>query len=278
MPHPRSGPDALSGLPPLPMIETTTVPLNPVAGPARSAAGASRRFLLRHAAWPAVALLVASLATMAAGGDFWWADRLYAWQGARWAWQNAYLTEHLIHRFGRDVSAAAWLGVLALWLGARLRPGLNEWRRPLGYLLLAVLISVGLVSGLKQLTGMDCPWDLQRYGGGHPFVGWLAARPAGLGRGGCFPAGHASAGYAWVALYFFFLAVQPRRRWLGLAIGLGFGLVFGFGQQLRGAHFLSHDVWSLAIAWFASLALYLATMARPAPVAAIGARSRSAGR
>jgi membrane-associated PAP2 superfamily phosphatase len=35
------------------------------------------------------------------------------------------------------------------------------------------------------------------------------------------------------------------------------GLLFGFSQQLRGAHFLSHDLWTLAICWGTALGLFL---------------------
>lgn len=240
----------------------------------------ARRFLLGHALWPLAALLALSLLSMGLGGDFWLADRFYAWEGGRWALQNSFLTEHLIHRFGRDASTAAWLGVFAFWLFARMRPALSEWRRPLGFLLLSTLIAVMLASGLKSVTNMDCPWDLSRYGGANAYFGLFDARPAGLERGICFPAGHASAGYSWVALYFFFLFVQPRLRWAGLAIGLGLGLLFGFSQQMRGAHFLSHDVWTLGISWFVALALYLTMARREAPATAPAAVPllRSAGR
>ena len=77
----------------------------------------------------------------------------------------------------------------------------------------------------------------------------------------CFPAGHASAGYAWVALYFFFLARRPAWRWRGLAIGLIAGAVFGIAQQLRGAHFFSHDLWTLMICWSTALLLYVGMLA-----------------
>lgn len=227
-----------------------------------------KRFLNRHFLWPAIALAALTVGTMSLGGDFWLADRLYALEGSRWALQRAFLTESVIHQFGRDASTAAWLGVLAFWLAARFRPNLSQWRRPLGYLLLATLIAVSLVSGLKSLTNMDCPWDLSRYGGNREYFGLFALRPAAMARGICFPAGHASAGYAWVALYFFFLMTQPQRRWIGLTIGLSVGIVFGFSQQLRGAHFLSHDLWTLAISWFSSLALYLAMGGRRSPVTA----------
>ncbi len=65
----------------------------------------------------------------------------------------------------------------------------------------------------------------------------------------CFPAGHTSSAYAWVALYYYFRTVAPRFRWYGLAFGLALGLVFDIGQQLRGAHFFSHCLWTLGIAW-----------------------------
>jgi len=76
-------------------------------------------------------------------------------------------------------------------------------------------------------------------------------------RGVCFPAGHSSAGFAWVSLYFFALLVHPAWRWRGLAVGLVAGGVFGLAQPLRGAPFLSHDLWTLATCWAISLGLYL---------------------
>ena len=36
-------------------------------------------------------------------------------------------------------------------------------------------------------------------------------------------------------------------------------MLFGFSQQLRGAHFLSHDVWSAAICWLTALGVYAST-------------------
>jgi len=118
---------------------------------------------------------------------------------------------------------------------------------------------------------MDCPWDLLRYGGGKVYYGLFTRRPPGMGSAGCFPAGHASAGYAWVALYFFFLHARPRLRWWGLATGLLAGLVFGIAQQLRGAHFLSHDVWALMVCWLVALALYRGMLVPRASTALQGA-------
>jgi len=111
----------------------------------------------------------------------------------------------------------------------------------------------GLVSLLKASSDLDCPWDLARYGGARAYHGLLYAYAGPSAH--CFPAGHASAGYAWLALFFFFAATRPAWRWRGLAAGAGLGLVFGIDQQLRGAHFLSHDLFTAMICWAVALGL-----------------------
>ena len=197
-------------------------------------------------------------------GDRWLADRIFAWQGQAWALRDGWLTETVIHAWGRNAVAVAWLALLAAWLlHVRRSRVQSPLRRPLAYLVLAVLTSCLLVSWVKSWSNMDCPWDLLGYGGQREFFGLLDARPPGMERGRCFPAGHASAGYAWLALYFFFLAVAPRWRWAGLSTGLALGLVFGISQQLRGAHFLSHDLATAALCWLVALGLYVVMLRRP---------------
>jgi membrane-associated PAP2 superfamily phosphatase len=149
-----------------------------------------------------------------------------------------------------------WLAAVGATVWMWRRPDLYSWRRPAVALLLSVLLSTSIVALLKSATQMDCPWDLLGYGGQRPFIDLFATRPAGLPAAACFPAGHASAGYAWVALYFFAGAVRPRWRIAGLCTGLAAGLVFGFAQQLRGAHFLSHDLASLMVCWLVALATH----------------------
>lgn len=170
-------------------------------------------------------------------------------QGDAWSLKNSIVLETLLHRGGRLLSQLAWAGVLAATLWHWRTPSAQRWTRPAARLLVAVLASTAVVAWLKATTHMDCPWDLAGFGGDRPFVALFEHRPAGLGAPGCFPAAHAAGGYAWVALYFFFLAVAPRWRHVGLAAGLLAGLVFGLAQQLRGAHFLSHDIASLAVCW-----------------------------
>lgn len=235
--------------------------LDRIAAPS---AARDERFHHAHFWLPLLAFAVLAVSLMLLHGDVWIADRLYAWQGHRWALKDAFLTQTLIHIGGRDLSTVAWLVAAAMWGVARLRADLAPWRKPLAYLVLSTLLGTTLVAWVKSWSNMDCPWDLLRYGGDRAYIGLLGLRPVGLSRGVCFPAGHASAGYAWMALYFFFLAARPRLRWLGLAIGIAAGLLFGIAQQLRGAHFLSHDLWTAAICWMSALGLYRAFFRREA--------------
>lgn len=218
----------------------------PVRNPLQAAPDPS---LGRHLGLPLLLFVPALLWLSAMHGDLWLADHLYAWQGHAWALRDGFVTESLIHETGKRLSVLAWLGVAGLFVASGWEPRLRAWRRPLLSLLVAVALGTGVVSVLKHVTDIDCPWSLVRYGGQQPYLGLFTPRPLGLPRGQCFPAGHASAGYAWVALYFFFLRVRPAWRWRGLAVGLVAGLLFGVSQQLRGAHFLSHDVSTLMIDW-----------------------------
>src|SRR5690606_20913955 len=195
--------------------------------------------------WLAAAFLALNVLLLGFGGDFWFADRIYALQGNDWHWRHAFLAESVLHLGGRRFSALAWLLVVAACGASFVDPALRVRRAALGKLALSVLASTSIVALLKRWSSVQCPWSLSRYGGALPHVGMPA--------GHCFPAGHASAGYAWLALYFFFLAVRPAWRWHGLGVGLGLGLTFGIAQQLRGAHFLSHDLWAAAICWAVAL-------------------------
>lgn len=234
------------------------LPASPTLVPLASDAPAQASgFLRRHLGWPLLAVLAASAALMAGGGDQWLADQLYRMEGHHWLLQNAWATSQLIHKGGKWLSAAATLLTLVLCFHAWRHERAAAWRWPLLYLVMAVALGTGVVSLLKSLTNMDCPWDLARYGGLREYVGLFATRPHGMPRGVCFPAGHSSAGFAWVSLYFLALLVRPAWRWRGLAVGLVAGGVFGAAQQLRGAHFLSHDLWTLATCWTVSLLLFL---------------------
>lgn len=223
-----------------------------------SASGQGRAHTAALLAWSIPLLALAYLLALSqdsALARFW-----FALEGGHWSLKDSLLLEHILHRGGRLLSLSAWIALLAAVLGGLRRHPAPDWHPAAVRLLVATALGAAVVAALKSTTHMDCPWDLASFGGTRPFIALWQARPPGLGTPGCFPAAHASSGYAWVALYFFFARVRPAWRWRGLAAGVSAGAVFGLAQQLRGAHFLSHDVASLAVCWFTACAV---DMARP---------------
>jgi membrane-associated PAP2 superfamily phosphatase len=121
-----------------------------------------------------------------------------------------------------------------------------------------MMFTVIVIGALKSLSDVDCPWSLTLFGGSKPYTGVFGARPAGLARGACFPGAHAGSGFALFALYFAFRESRPRlARWL-LWAPLVVGTAFAVGQEARGAHFLSHDLWSAYLAWMLGVCCWMA--------------------
>ena len=118
-----------------------------------------------------------------------------------------------------------------------------------------MVLATTLVGALKAVTNVDCPWDLSEFGGVRPYVGLLEDRPDWLPRAKCFPGAHSASGFALMSFYFAWFKTPGRAKFIGLAGGLTTGLLFAFGQEARGAHFLSHDLVSGLLVWVVLLVL-----------------------
>jgi membrane-associated PAP2 superfamily phosphatase len=214
------------------------------------------QFWTRGLAAPLLIFVVASIWLYQSGADIavaYWAffDPVHGhWRGA-----DAWLTNEALHSGGRWLIRSIVFAAAVLYVST-LRGAPSEWRRPAAYFVLAVVLTVGIAGLLKTMTNVDCPWDLTVFGGRFPYVSLFGDRPDELRPGRCFPAAHASSGYALMALYFVFRDRNPRLARCGLGAGVLVGLAFGLAQQSRGAHFVSHDLWSAMLAWFIALTLY----------------------
>lgn len=213
--------------------------------------------LASHLLRPLMIFLLAAMWLEFSGVDLWLADVIYHWSGDSWRWRDAWVTATLVHEYGRSFVAVLVLMLVLLiaasWWVAVLRP----FRSGLCYVLVSAIMAGLIVNIGKRLTQVDCPWDLLRYGGTVGYVRNFTSHANTGGVGGCFPAGHASAGYAWFGLYYFVRQYWPRWSRMALLGVLLLGLVFGIAQQLRGAHFLSHDAWTLGICWLVATTLAL---------------------
>lgn len=165
----------------------------------------------------------------------------------------------------------AWLLVLALavFIWRPLGPLRHISRAERVQLALTTLLSLLVVSMLKYASTTSCPWDLAEFGGVARYASHWALGTIDGGGGKCFPAGHASAGFAFIGGYFALRHHQPRVARLWLFSALVAGLTLGWAQQVRGAHFLSHTLWTgwlcWTTGWLCDLA-FRALLRRPAPV------------
>ena len=122
------------------------------------------------------------------------------------------------------------------------------WRLRLRIIALSALLVPLAIALLKQASGSHCPWDLEIYGGVQPYVRLLDPMPAGVKAGHCLPGGHVSSALWMVSFCVFWLPHRPRVAFACAAGMLAFGFELGWVQQLRGAHFLTHTLWSMWIA------------------------------
>lgn len=185
-----------------------------------------------------------------------------------WAWaydaatgtfpaRHAFWAERLLHDHGRDLIWVVVLSCVATLGLSLVLPGLGSWRRPLLFIVVTMGVTTGFIGGLKQITDVHCPWELQGFGGRLPYIHVFAARLPALQAGACFPGAHAGSGFALFAVYFAFRERSRRLAAGGLGAALLIGGAFAVAQEARGAHFLSHDLWSAFLAWSSCLTLYL---------------------
>ena len=175
-------------------------------------------------------------------------------------WRYAWVSKYLIHRYVKYAlllcGIATW--TLAAWSSLRPhRPGfVAEHRRRLWFVAFCSVLVPTVIALLRRSSAMHCPWEVVDFGGYAPYFDLFSAAPAGVRPGRCFPAAFVASGSWLLALA---LLWYPERKRRSVLVGIA-ALVFGFGlgwvQQMRGAHFLSHTLWSLWISWAVVLAVH----------------------
>ena len=236
---------------------------------------------LRRAAWLLAGAAAAILLLGMGNADLALADMMFDFRVHQFPWQHAWLTE----RFGHGIlkTLLTLLGAVppaaCAWDVLRRRRGRSAlpawWRLRLRLLSGCVILVPLLTSMLKRASRSHCPWELERYGGYQPYYRLLEQMPGWVESGHCLPGGHASSALWLVGVAVFWLPHGARKAAGVVLAALGFGGAVGWMQQMRGAHFLTHTLWSMWIAC-AVLAALLAAHRALRAARAHGAAARAA--
>jgi membrane-associated PAP2 superfamily phosphatase len=191
--------------------------------------------------------------------------RMFYVPGLGFSGRHNYWLETVLHERVKQLVILVALTLIAAWVASLVKSRLRVWRRPLGYTVLTIGLCTGIVTPLKALTDVQCPWSLQAFGGSEPYVSLLGDRVDSPTPGRCWPGGHASTGFALLALYFALRDWHLRASRVALVVALGLGTLLSAGRMMQGAHFLSHNIWTLLIDWLIAVSCYRWLLYWPAP-------------
>lgn len=218
------------------------------------------RWRIDSTLWPAVGLLVlAFLIFEYTGLDLGVQDKFYNFETQTWVVDGESAAPRLWFYDGPKIGIILLgLSVLALALLPqkwRLKlPFKGIGRRHLWIAFLTIGTVPAVIGQLKATTNIFCPSEIERYGGEMPYVRVVESYPEDNypdRRGRCFPAGHASGGFALVGLLG--LALTRRGQRLGVALAMTVGWSMGLYQMMKGSHYLGHTVITMLIAWIGFL-------------------------
>lgn len=210
--------------------------------------------------WPAVALLGATVAFFElTNADVAVQDRLYDFAAHRWLIDaHAPLPRGVFYTGPKAALIALGSALLMLALAPERWRWRGRFADPARRHLWVALLTLGgvpaVIGQVKAVTNVFSPSDIRRYGGDVRYVRVFesfpaADRPARAGRS--FPAGHASGGFALVALGG--LARTRRGQIASLVLGGVTGGAMGFYQMAKGAHYLSHTLVTALLVWIGFL-------------------------
>lgn len=188
--------------------------------------------------------------------DLWVQDSLFNFETGSWLVDRNAVVPRLLFYTGIKGMIIAFGVILLARYGlsfrtksrvAKERPGVRQrWLT----VILSLIVVPLTIATMKDVTNIYCPSQIERYGGDRPYVKPFEPYPEACIRcdsGRCFPAGHASGGFPLMALARLF--GDRRRKMAGLGAGVALGWVMGGYQMMKGAHFLSHTVVTMVMAW-----------------------------
>lgn len=148
------------------------------------------------------------------------------------------------------------VGLLFCLIFFRKKELIKNYKNGMIIVILASIIIPLTIGSLKAVSNTPCPKNIKYFGGEYPDIKLFDSYPKDFIQNSkikCWPAGHASGGFALMALFFLFK--KRKNQTIALIFALTIGWSMGIYKMLIGDHFLSHTIITMLIAWLIILIL-----------------------
>ena len=129
---------------------------------------------------------------------------------------------------------------------------INDYRRGIIVVVLSAIFVPLIANSIKGQTNMPCPKNEIRYGGIYPrtavWQNYTSQFKLHHEKSKCWPAGHASGGFALLSLIFLFH--KRKSKILAGTTAMIVGWSMGLYKMIIGDHFFSHTLITMILAWF----------------------------
>lgn len=181
--------------------------------------------------------------------DFWVTQHFFDPLSRTFPMENNRTLFFFGHTVLKKIIVISWLICIVLALASSWIRYLLPWRGALFTFVVMAGATAQLIQSLKHASIHACPYDLAMYGGHDAWFPLFDKIITVVRMGHCWPGGHASAGFGIIAGYFALRQQKPDWARRLLVLGIVLGTVMGAVQVVRGAHFVSHNLWSLWLVW-----------------------------
>lgn len=164
--------------------------------------------------------------------------------------KNNWFLVEINHKLIKHLVIGFFVIILLSWIASFKFDQLKAFKWQLGYLFWVSVLSTVLIGLLKSHSAHACPWSMTE----STAFGYVWDFSATQGH--CFPGGHASTGFSLLTGFFVFRKSNSKIAYFFLCLGLVLGFITGWGQMMRGAHFLSHNLWTGWIIYTFNLLVY----------------------
>lgn len=183
--------------------------------------------------------------------DIYIQDYFYNFNSKQWILdRNAVIPKLIFYDGIKIIFIVFVIAVLITVVFSRRITIIKHYQKGLMIVLLSCVLVPLFIGLLKATTNVPCPKDIERYGGNYPNITVLSKYPATFVQTKnikCYPAGHASGGFALMSLFFLFFSC--RNRLIALISAISIGWTIGNYKMLIGDHYFSHTYMTMMISW-----------------------------